>query len=74
MADVATGIATGVFPEALVLGLDRAIPAGSLRRVVSLLERLFVLLVIKVVVACVEIVGFLINILSTAGRRIVALL
>lgn len=64
----------GVFPEAVVMGLDRAIPAGNLRRVVSLVERLFVLLVFKVVVACVELVGFLINMLSTAGRRIVALL
>lgn len=74
MANVATGIAMGVFPEAVVMGLESVVPNGSLRRVVSLVERLFVLIVIKVVVACVEIVAFLINMLSTAGRRIAALL
>lgn len=74
MANVATGIATGVFPEAVVLGLDRAIPGGTMRRVVSLVERLCLLVVFKVVVACVELLGLLINILSTAGRRMAALL
>jgi hypothetical protein len=71
---VATGIAMGVFPEAVVMGLERVVPSQSLRRVLSLLEQLVFLIVIKAVVACVEIVAFLINMLSTAGRRIVALL
>ncbi len=64
----------GVFPEAVVMGLERVVPSQNLRRVLSLLEQLVFLIVIKVVVACVEIVAFLINMLSTAGRRIVALL